>query len=1098
VAQTDRAPDRRIFQQLFGETRQPAFAYSAKTFEVLDANSAALAAFGVSRRKLVGASLLDRSAPDQAVLNRRRLVNATSESIKQFRLAVKRTDGTISDLRGFTTPISYAGQGAELVLLDESTASLRQLARIVTERSGGRRRQDREVRRHVALTEFARAALGGLDHQSMVKAASKLLRDSLAIDFCLGFELREREGDLACVAAEGWEGDTRSLHLNPTGDTFAARALRCRSAVSAEHIEPETQPEESAWFFKRFDLHAAIGIPIRLGDVSFGSIVAYSRKPRRFDESEIRYIETVADVIAIAADRERAKTDAAMAAQRVGDVLESIVEHFVHVNHDWRISFVNVTVPGLFSRPARDIVGQPVADWFPSFRDTKCMAYYEAAMFRGQTSMFEFKSDLNGRHYEARVRPTPEGIGVYFLDITERRFAEEARLDQERRAHLLIGNMPAITWTTDADLTLLTSNGGGLRGLGLKDGELVGRSLREMFPHPRSATIIAHERALGGESCNYMDDFGSRNFHSHVEPLRDADGKVFGVAGLTIDITERVVADARLAEAQSVAHFGTWSFDLNAGERIFSDELLRILGRRESDMPRLFADAAMLVPEEDREQVVGIVRRALARDEAWNFDHRVAGSDGTIRYVQNAGRCFRAPDGTAIRGFGSVLDITERKLAEQELTRLATVDVLTSLPNRTQITARIAQIIGAAEERGRSAAVCCLDIDRFKSINHSLGHAAGDDVLKAVGQRLGSVVRPGDIVGRLGSDEFVVVFADVRSDADSGILAGKLKSAFVAPIEAGGREQFVTVSAGMSFFPADGDVPEELLRHADAALYAAKDAGGDRAIAYSPAMQVASSARLEMQNSLHRALERMEFCVYYQPIIDCVRRKLVGFEALVRWQHPTLGLVPPNDFIPLAEQTGLIVPIGAWVLRSACSAATRWQRPGRPSLWVSVNLSARQFAEGSLVDTVKSALLDSALPAENLSLEVTESTVVRDVHGGAAILRSLGAMGVGIAIDDFGTGYSSLGYLRSFAFDTLKIDRSFVRGLPESAEDGSIARGIIALGQALGMRVTAEGVETEEQAEFLSTAHCDMLQGFLISKPVPEDELAALIASLTD
>ena len=1094
MAQAVRDQDRRIFQQLFGTAKQAVFAYSARTLEILDANDAAVALFGSSRRKLIGSNLAAHAKSGEAVKARRHLVSTASDEMRSFAFDARKADGSPLRLRGMVTPIAYGGKNADLVTIGPPSAT-----KGVNARGAALRRFDAaqltvEVRRQQALSEFARSALHGSTRSVLLRAATKMVRDSLNIDFCLAFELRESEGALVCLAADGFSGDLRPLRFNPAGETIAARSLRAHEAVSWSYSDGHAPPESAEWL-RAHGVITTIGIPIRHGDVSFGAICAYSTTPRRFEGEEVRYLETVANVIAIAADRERAMNEAQIAANRVTDVLESIVEHFVHVDRDWRITFVNVTVPELFHHPAEAIIGQPVTAWFPSFRDPNVMPIYEAAMRLGKPSMFELRSNLNGHYYEARVRPTPEGIGVYFLDITERRVAEEQRLEHERRARKLLLSLPAITWMTDAKLMMLTSVGGGLAKLGLADDELAGRDLRDLFP-PGSATIAAHERALRGEASEYQDQFDGRSYHSRVEPVRDNDGNVTGVAGLTVDITDRVVADARLVEAQSIAHFGIWSFDEVTGDRRYSDELLRIFGRTHAEMPPRITEAAYLAHPDDRKMVLSAIRQAINANRPWMVDHRVISADGTVRFVQNAGRCVADASGTPLSGFGSVLDITERKLAEEELVRLANFDVLTGLPNRTQITARIAGVIGDADESARVIAVCCVDVDRFKSINHTLGHAAGDELLRAVGERLGSMVRPGDVVGRLGSDEFVAIFAGVRSDADAGILAAKIRSAFAPPISVLGRDLFVSLSGGMSFYPADGQTPEELLRHADAALYEAKDAGGDRVIAYTPTMNVGSSARLDLQTALHRALDRDEFRLLFQPIVDSSERHVVGCEALLRWAHPSLGMVSPADFIPLAEQTGLIVPIGEWVLREACRSAARWTRADGSGPWVSVNLSARQLDEGGLLDVVRLALSEADLPASRLFLEVTESAIIRDVHGGADVLRELSEMGVGVAIDDFGTGYSSMSYLRSFPFDTLKIDRSFVQGLPANGECGSIARGIIALGHALGMRVVAEGVETEEQAKFLRGESCDKLQGFLISRPVSEDALAELLHRL--
>jgi EAL domain-containing protein (putative c-di-GMP-specific phosphodiesterase class I) len=359
-----------------------------------------------------------------------------------------------------------------------------------------------------------------------------------------------------------------------------------------------------------------------------------------------------------------------------------------------------------------------------------------------------------------------------------------------------------------------------------------------------------------------------------------------------------------------------------------------------------------------------------------------------------------------------------------------------------------------------------------------------------VGDRLSAVVRRGDTVGRLGSDEFAIVFADVASAPDLTLLADKVTRAFSEPFIIGGRELFVNASAGFSIYPGDATDSESLIRQADTAVHTAKESGGSQAVFFSAEMHAEADSRLEFQNNLYRALGRDEFRLHFQPIIDATTRRLRGFEALIRWEHPTLGLIQPERFIPLAEQTGLIVPIGEWVLRQACAVASGWHcgDAGDPS--VAVNISARQFSHPDLVSLVGETLRSSGLPAGRLTLEVTESAVVRDIQAGAGTIRSLRSMGVKIAIDDFGIGYSSFGYLRSFAFDTVKIDRSFTRGLPAKTEDAAITRGIIALSQALGMSVTAEGVETEEQAHFLTEAGCDALQGFYIGRPTPQVALS--------
>ncbi|HEY7995018.1 MAG TPA: EAL domain-containing protein [Candidatus Eremiobacteraceae bacterium] len=1086
MAQAARDFDRQNFQALFGAMDLPMFVYDAVGLTLLDANTSAAALFGRTRQGLLGLRLPDLGPASESSAVARTLRSAGESAMQSVRLTIRKPDGTQCCLDGIAVPMSFAGSSAKLVSigaqrLESDTTNSE--APVSVEARG------RQLRRQDALVEFARTALSGMSGTEVFAAAARLLNEGVPIDYSIGF-LRAGNGELRGCAASGWTGDCRSLNFDSSGDTLAARTTRARVPVVVDEIDiTDRRPRDPLLAIS--GVRAAFGIPVRVGDAVYGCLVGLSRTPRRFDR-EMRFLEAVAGVVSMAADRERAQRGADEAGRRVAEVLDSVAEHFVHVDRDWKITFVNASAADLFSAAPLAMIGKPVETFFPSFKDPAIRRHYDAAMIDQKPSSFDFRSALNARWYDARVRPTSEGIGVFFLDITARREAEEARLDVERRTRVLIDNMPAVTWMTDTDLKIVTSVGGGLRKTGVEDDALVGSNLREMFPKG-SDTIKAHERALAGDAADYDDAFGGRTYHSHVEPLRNAEGVIVGVTGLAFDFTDQLAAEHRLEDAQALAQFGAWSFDLVSGDRAYSDELLRIFGRSIAEMPNRLQDFSKLVHGDDAERVRAIIKEAATTGRPWKVDHRIDAGDGSVRYVQNVGRCV-VDGGKVLRSYGSVLDITERKLAESELVRLANFDVLTDLPNRAQLAARVARAIGEADEVAKLVAVCCLDIDRFKSINHTLGHEAGDALLRAVGERLSSVVRPGDAVGRLGSDEFAIVFSGVSSDSDSGVISEKLRSAFAVPFEVLGRDIFVTLSGGISFYPKDGGDPDSLLRHADAALQAAKEGGGGQTMVYMADMSAADNAALDLRNRLHMALEREEFRVFFQPILDCPTRRLTGFEALVRWEHPTLGLVAPNDFIPLAEQTGLIVPIGAWVLREACEMARKWRRNGTNGIDVAVNLSARQFADRSLVEVVSRSLRESGLPPENLCLEVTESAVVRDLHAGAATLKSLSATGLSVAIDDFGTGYSSLNYLRSFAFDTLKIDRSFVQGLPANEADTTIARGIIALGHALGMRITAEGVESEVQASFLQREACDSLQGYMIGRPVPETGVAHLIA----
>lgn len=440
-----------------------------------------------------------------------------------------------------------------------------------------------------------------------------------------------------------------------------------------------------------------------------------------------------------------------------------------------------------------------------------------------------------------------------------------------------------------------------------------------------------------------------------------------------------------------------------------------------------------------------------------------------------------------------VRDIVERKQAEEQLRVLAYHDPLTGLPNRSLFHTLLNQALAQARRAQRTGAVIFIDLDHFKNINDSLGHALGDLLLRHAAARLSGCLRESDTVARLGGDEFTVLLGEISQVADAVTVAKKILDVMAAPFDLGGQEAFVTASLGISVFPGDGDDLQTLLKNADTALYRAKEQGRSGYAFYTADMNAEALRRLKLENSLRRALERQEFMVYYQPRIALDTGRVIGVEALLRWQHPEMGLVPPAQFISLAEETGLIVPIGEWVLRAACAQAKAWQAAGFPSLRLSVNLSGRQLRQPDVVAMVAGALKDTGLDPGRLELELTESILMQDAADTIAKLQGLKGLGVQLAIDDFGTGYSSLEYLSRFPIDHLKIDRSFVRDISSIADDGTIVRAIIAMAHSLKLKVTAEGVETAEQLGFLRTYRCDETQGYYFGAPAPPDQFVKML-----
>jgi len=434
----------------------------------------------------------------------------------------------------------------------------------------------------------------------------------------------------------------------------------------------------------------------------------------------------------------------------------------------------------------------------------------------------------------------------------------------------------------------------------------------------------------------------------------------------------------------------------------------------------------------------------------------------------------------------AVRDASERKRAERRIQELACSDPLTGLANRLLLGERLAQLLMAAERAGAPVAVLWLDLDRFKAVNDLLGHHAGDALLVAVADRLRKATRDTDMIARLGGDEFIVVQTGAPQPAGARALAERLVKILAEPYHVGGRRAEVSASIGIALYPHDATSAEALLKQADLALYRAKHQGRCGYCLFEPAMDCKLRERLELEQDLHRALENRELHLHYQPVFDSQHMELVGYEALLRWQHQRRGNVPPSEFIPLAEESGMIQAIGAWVLATACAEAASW--PG--SLTVAVNLSPRQFRNQNLADEIGATLTHAGLAPTRLELEVTEGVLMDDSDRALAILRALKAQGIRIALDDFGTGFSSLSYLRRFPFDRLKIDRSFVAELGIDPDADAIVAGILALSRSLRLEVTAEGVETDLQLNLLRKMQCSHLQGYLLGRPASVAQLA--------
>jgi diguanylate cyclase (GGDEF)-like protein/PAS domain S-box-containing protein len=716
--------------------------------------------------------------------------------------------------------------------------------------------------------------------------------------------------------------------------------------------------------------------------------------------------------------------------------------------------------------------------------------------------------------YYREVRsPSPEetrlvDLAIYIAGIAiERKRAEAALRASEERYRALYHDTPSMYFTIDPAGTVLSVNQFGASYLGYRIDELHGQSVLKVFLEADKAAAVQQvarcvaepERVFQWELRKVRKDGSQLWVHETARASHSADGTL-AVMIVCEDITERKRAEEEIhlrnraiESTHNAIIIAKSSQDEDNPILYVNPAFERITGYSAAEA--IGRNSRFLVGDDWGQPELERLRQAVRTSTEVRVVLRNYRKDGTLFWNEFWFAPVRG-EGGAVTHFISVInDVTERVRYERELEQQANYDFLTGLANRNLLRDRLAQTLVQAQRHAWQVAVVFIDLDHFKVINDSMGHSAGDTLVRAVAQRLLGCVREVDTVARLGGDEFVVVLPDVKQEDYVTATMRRIQETLAPPFVVEGRELFVTCSLGAAICPRDGGDGETLLKHADIAMYRAKEIGRNTFQYHRADMNAKVHERLSMETSLRRALEKNEFVLHYQPIMETATGRIVGAEALLRWMHPDAGMVEPARFIPLAEETGLILPIGEWVLEHACRQARDWRGQGRSVFSLAVNLSARQFRQHNLAEVVARALQSNQLEAGRLHLELTESMVMQHIDEAMAMTRRLKALGVSLSLDDFGTGYSSLNYLKRFPIDTIKIDRSFVRDIPGAADNTAIAAAVIAMARSLDVAVVAEGVELAEQFKFLGAKHCDQIQGYYVSPPLAAEAFAQFIDS---
>ena len=827
--------------------------------------------------------------------------------------------------------------------------------------------------------------------------------------------------------------------------------------------------------------------------------------------------------------RQKVEAHLAQMEGRYRGLLEAAPDAMVVVNEAGEIVLLNLQAEKQFGYPRDELLGQKVTNIIPEgfaerLISDRTRTAAEALAQQIGTGIELTARCKDGRAFPVEIMLSPlendEGtlVTAAIRDISVRKTAEGHLAQMESRYRGLLEAAPDAMVVVNEEGDIVIVNLQAEKQFGYRRDELIGQKITNIIPQGFAERLIADSTRTAADALAQQIGTGieltarCKNGHAFpveimLSPLESPEGIL--VTAAIRDISVRKAAEDHLAQmegryrglleaapdAMVVVNEDGDIVILNLqAEKQFGYRRDELLGQKVTNIipvgfaERLIADSTRTAAE------------ALAQQIGTGIELTAVRKDGTAFPIELMLSPLESAEEILVTA--AIRDISARKAAEAEaltmtlqMAHSAEHDFLTGLPNRMLLNDRVGQAIVRAERHTNKVAVLFLDVDGFKHINDSLGHSTGDKLLQSIAGRLRGCVRASDTVSRQGGDEFVVLLSEVEQEEDTAILARRMLQEVMRPHTINRQDLHITASIGVSVYPDDGMNAETLIKNADTAMYQAKEKGRQGYQFFKPAMNVRAVERQSIEEGLRRALERRELVVHYQPKIDLAMGAITGAEALVRWNHPTRGLVPPGQFISVAEECGLIRPIGAWVLREACKQTRAWADAGLPALTMAVNVSAMEFRDDAFLDGVFATLSETRLDPHQLELELTESVLVKQADTAASILQTVREKGVKVAIDDFGTGYSSLSYLRKFPVDALKIDQSFVRQISNGGDDTIIVTAIIALARSLKLRVVAEGVETAAELAFLHERQCDEVQGYYFSKPVPPHQFASLLGA---